>query len=288
MPPRDFGFPHTNQIMTDPPDILICECALGGTLPRERLDSLMRALRDRGVDFAVTPDLCALAATKDGALARWADRPGIGIVACRPRAVRCLFQAAGLALDGEARLVDLRDADADDALRRLGVENAPPPPQPGVAEPVVAAEGPAAPTWFPWFPAIDRERCTSCGQCAEFCLFGVYTIRDGRVVVEHPERCKPHCPACARICPQAAIIFPKHDEAPIDGAPMGSDEEAERPRPARPARAARRRSADAALAERRRRARSRFGGRRLRRCARALPTSVARVAGRRADEEGPP
>jgi ferredoxin len=74
------------------------------------------------------------------------------------------------------------------------------------------------------------------------------------VVVEHPERCKPHCPACARICPKAAIVFAKHDEAPIDGSPVGSDEEAG----ARARRDLHAMLGDdplAALAERRRRAR---------------------------------
>jgi ferredoxin len=38
------------------------------------------------------------------------------------------------------------------------------------------------------------------------------------VVVIHPESCKNNCPACARICPETAIIFPKVGENPINGA----------------------------------------------------------------------
>lgn len=71
--------------------------------------------------------------------------------------------------------------------------------------------------WFPWFPVIDYSRCTSCGQCRDFCLFGVYAQRDGRVTVAHPSKCKPHCPACAKTCPACAIMFPKHNQPPADG-----------------------------------------------------------------------
>ena len=51
-----------------------------------------------------------------------------------------------------------------------------------------------------------------------FCLFGVYEVgENGRVVVKEPGNCKPGCPACARVCPEAAIMFPKYASAPING-----------------------------------------------------------------------
>ena len=72
-----------------------------------------------------------------------------------------------------------------------------------------------------WHPVIDYSRCTGCGQCMQFCLFGVYEL-DGAETVRatHPDNCKPGCPACARICPVGAIMFPlcDRDEA-IAGAP---------------------------------------------------------------------
>jgi NAD-dependent dihydropyrimidine dehydrogenase PreA subunit len=64
--------------------------------------------------------------------------------------------------------------------------------------------------WPSWFPLIDYSRCSGCGQCADFCLFGVYEKSEGRVNVINPVECKNNCPACARICPQTAIIFPKY------------------------------------------------------------------------------
>ncbi len=72
--------------------------------------------------------------------------------------------------------------------------------------------------WKPWFPVIDYERCVNCLQCLSFCLFGVYgTSPEGILEVQHEANCKTGCPACARVCPEAAIIFPKYHSGPING-----------------------------------------------------------------------
>ncbi|MGI5818687.1 MAG: ATP-binding protein [Armatimonadota bacterium] len=70
-----------------------------------------------------------------------------------------------------------------------------------------------------WYPVIDRSRCNSCRHCLQFCLFGVYETQAHRVVAVRPDNCKDGCPACARVCPQGAIIFPLCDEPAIAGAP---------------------------------------------------------------------
>ncbi|MBN2711654.1 MAG: hypothetical protein JXR97_04370 [Planctomycetes bacterium] len=59
-----------------------------------------------------------------------------------------------------------------------------------------------------WYPVIDYGRCVDCGKCSEFCLFGVYKRDKDKVSVARPQMCKPGCPACARLCPKGAIIFP--------------------------------------------------------------------------------
>ena len=41
----------------------------------------------------------------------------------------------------------------------------------------------------------------------------------------NPQSCKNNCPACARICPEAAIIFPKVGESPINGAEISDEDE---------------------------------------------------------------
>jgi Pyruvate/2-oxoacid:ferredoxin oxidoreductase delta subunit len=72
--------------------------------------------------------------------------------------------------------------------------------------------------WKPWFPVIDYDRCTNCMQCLSFCLFGVYGV-DGerRIEVQNQDNCKTNCPACSRVCPEAAIMFPKYKAGPING-----------------------------------------------------------------------
>ncbi|MHB9025565.1 MAG: hypothetical protein ACYC7E_15580 [Armatimonadota bacterium] len=71
-----------------------------------------------------------------------------------------------------------------------------------------------------WYPVVDEEKCEHCGHCLQFCLFGVYTKDGDRVVVTNPDNCKLGCPACSRICPQGAIIFPRYANSPaIAGAP---------------------------------------------------------------------
>lgn len=66
-----------------------------------------------------------------------------------------------------------------------------------------------------WYPVLDKDACLDCGQCLEFCLFDVYTRDEARgVTVQRPDNCKDGCPACARVCPEGAIIFP-HCEIPV-------------------------------------------------------------------------
>jgi Pyruvate/2-oxoacid:ferredoxin oxidoreductase delta subunit len=72
--------------------------------------------------------------------------------------------------------------------------------------------------WKPWFPVIDYDRCTNCMQCLSFCLFGVYGVDDQqRIQVQTQDNCKTNCPACSRVCPEAAIMFPKYKSGPING-----------------------------------------------------------------------
>lgn len=70
-----------------------------------------------------------------------------------------------------------------------------------------------------WYPVIDYSRCTNCMECIDFCLFGVYGVDAlDRILVEQQDSCKKGCPACSRVCPENAIIFPQHKTAAIAGA----------------------------------------------------------------------
>ncbi|WP_437185466.1 ATP-binding protein [Planctomicrobium sp. SH668] len=71
-----------------------------------------------------------------------------------------------------------------------------------------------------WYPVIDYSRCTNCMECIDFCLFGVYGVDTlDRILVEEQDNCKRGCPACSRVCPANAIIFPEHKSPAIAGAP---------------------------------------------------------------------
>jgi NAD-dependent dihydropyrimidine dehydrogenase PreA subunit len=74
-----------------------------------------------------------------------------------------------------------------------------------------------------WYPVIDYSRCTNCMECIDFCLFGVYGVdKLDRILVEHQDNCKRGCPACSRVCPEHAIMFPDYKTPAIAGAPVGA------------------------------------------------------------------
>jgi len=173
--------------MSDNPSILICQCAERRLVD---VDEASRLIAEK--EAVVIPDLCRTAAEKDPILGTAFSQ----IHACHPRAVRALFEFAGHPLPESVSLHDHRTT----------------PPHPHTPAPS-NSPSPA------WYPILDYARCTACGQCFEFCLFGVFEkTKAGRVVVASPESCKDNCPACARICPETAIIFPKVGESPINGA----------------------------------------------------------------------
>jgi NAD-dependent dihydropyrimidine dehydrogenase PreA subunit len=101
---------------------------------------------------------------------------------------------------------------------------------PSVATPAIAANGEPAQAHEPvriveeagrrWYPVIDFSRCTNCMECLDFCLFGVYGVdRAETILVEQPDNCRKGCPACSRVCPENAIIFPQHKSPAIAGSP---------------------------------------------------------------------
>lgn len=57
-------------------------------------------------------------------------------------------------------------------------------------------------------PAIDRQKCTACGKCAEICQFNAISFMKGYPLV-FEELCHG-CGGCARICPGKAIDERQH------------------------------------------------------------------------------
>ena len=90
------------------PRVVLCRCAYYDIIPRASREQILAGLRQSGVALEVVPDLCGLAANRDPRLKTWADGAPLTIVACFPRAVRWLFHAAGVPLNGQARLFNMR------------------------------------------------------------------------------------------------------------------------------------------------------------------------------------
>ncbi|HBC86022.1 MAG TPA: hypothetical protein DCZ94_03620 [Lentisphaeria bacterium] len=165
-----------------------------------------------GKDVLLVPDLCRIAA-KDKALLKKVSSSGeLAVVACFPRAVKALFAYAGIDKKVKLHVFNMRTSSSAEILSKLKVHGS------RSQNETVKECKPDKKSWIPWFPAIEYGRCVNCKQCLSFCLFGVYKLsKDGKVIVAKPENCKTNCPACAKVCPKSAIIFPKYTEAPVNG-----------------------------------------------------------------------
>ncbi len=90
----------------------------------------------------------------------------------------------------------------------------------------LAQAAPSTPVDSParrWYPVIDYSRCTNCMECIDFCLFGVYGVdKTESILVEQPDECRKGCPACSRVCPENAILFPQHKTPAIAGSLIGN------------------------------------------------------------------
>ena len=163
-------------------------------------------------EILVCDDFCAASATANGCLAKaLSGSEAIVVAACQPRAVKALLKYAGIdpAVSDAACVEDRRGNRG--CVRRKGRLELPENPSH-----VKVVDTPDNVPF--WFPVIDRERCEACGACAEFCLFGVYAkVENGVPKVVLPGNCKDQCPACARICPVGAVVFPKFHSPPING-----------------------------------------------------------------------
>jgi Pyruvate/2-oxoacid:ferredoxin oxidoreductase delta subunit len=118
-------------------------------------------------------------------------------------------------------IVNARGADANEVVKKMG--SVPIYPEKIGTDPIYL-DAHAAGDWRPWYPVIDSQRCVQCKKCLGFCLFGVYAMEGDKVRVTNPRACKNNCPACARVCPQLAIIFPKCKDSPINGAPISEQD----------------------------------------------------------------
>ncbi len=190
--------------------IVFCQCQNTALVPENVLHSVREGLKSSSQDVVCVDDLCAMAAEQNELFAQWTRQDNLVVLACFPRAVKALFAHAKTELPASATIFNLRKQPPEKILSELCQDHH--------SERISQTIQASGPDWMPWFPVIDYDRCKNCKQCQNFCLFGVYSMTEaGTVQVSRAHQCKTNCPACARVCPYAAIIFPKYDKSPING-----------------------------------------------------------------------
>jgi hypothetical protein len=101
--------------------ILYCHCAFAQVVPESTKAAVLEGLSGSGLPFDAVPDLCEMSARRDPALAAIASGGETTIVACYPRAVRWLFNAAGAPVPEGMRILNMRVLDAPQVLADLAV-----------------------------------------------------------------------------------------------------------------------------------------------------------------------
>ena len=194
-------------------NLILCACASRSFMDKNRIAAAAAAIKQQGYAVTIEPDLCKSMMQASDKLKQ--DLAKSTVVACHPRALTALFDTLGLTPDNN-QFIDLRDGSVEDVCRDLNIPATY--DESDKAEFMNVINGFAAETGTDaWYPVIDKTRCIECGKCHDFCLFGVYAIVNNKVTVRQPGQCKNNCPACARMCPSKAIIFPKYEKSPING-----------------------------------------------------------------------
>ena len=195
--------------------VIFCNCG-AKLIGSERLDGISEYLNLSKNAFAEISDLCGCSVDrKSETRDLFLEDDEVLIIACYPRAVRLLLENCGI--DHQSRkfsYLNFREMKDYQIFAEISIFFI------GETEKDEVTGFNSNAEWPSWFPMIDYSRCNTCGQCADFCLFAVYEKTDNKVVVVNPKGCKNNCPACGRICPQTAIVFPKYEH---DGAIAGAD-----------------------------------------------------------------
>lgn len=185
--------------------ILFCRCK-AQVVSSEKLDELAAGLMSLDTDVFELQDLCALTVNEKDVL------NSIGknfewkiIIACYPRAIKSMFQQAGIEF-GDFEVLNFKEMTSAEIFSKIESVFQIPKGEARYQVKISDLDVPA------WFPVIDESCCNLCGKCARFCLFGVYSYNRKSLKVVDPLACKDNCPACGRTCPTQAIIFPRLDE----------------------------------------------------------------------------
>lgn len=199
--------------------ILYCKCERNDQTSFSSSDQISEFLAVSGLEYVEVADFCEHVASSSSLIEELEKKSSLTVIACFPRALEWLFYAAGIGIeDKNVTYFNLREQDADTIIGELKKQAD---LTKGTGRNISKGKD-----YFSWYPVIDYDRCTYCGQCLDFCLFGVYERQpDKKIKVVKPSKCKDKCPACARICPHVAIMFPKLAEKPINGSAVIDSED---------------------------------------------------------------
>ncbi|WP_297097746.1 hypothetical protein [uncultured Draconibacterium sp.] len=191
--------------MTNKTCLIFCNCG-AGIISDEKKDELSEAFKPLGVDIYELHDLCAFSLNEKDFLHNLdKDYDKTLIAACYPRAIKNMFEQNGVQLSNY-EVFNFREAGAEQITAELSGKIEEKQDETFYEIKKTDLKVPA------WYPIIDKSRCTLCGQCARFCVFGVYSYNKKSLEVVNPLSCKNNCPACGRTCPASAIIFPRLPE----------------------------------------------------------------------------
>lgn len=198
--------------------IIFCNCG-AGIIAEEKQNMLGKTFKKFNADVFELHDICAFTINeKDflNSMEKQYDKKII--VACYPRAINNIFAQNNISISNY-EVLNFRELAAQEIIETLEEK---------------LEEGSDSLKYYikrssldvpAWYPVIDKSRCTLCGQCARFCVFGVYKFNKKSLEVVNPLSCKNNCPACGRTCPASAIIFPRLPEnSTLSGANPGSKE----------------------------------------------------------------
>ncbi len=104
-----------------PSKILYCHCAYARIVPEDVKNGVLQELTGQ-VDehpFDAVADLCELSAKGDQSLQDYASEPGLKIVACYPRAVKWLFNAAGAKLGEDVSILNMRTESSEEIVSQV-------------------------------------------------------------------------------------------------------------------------------------------------------------------------
>ncbi len=203
--------------------LIYCNCG-AGIITGEKQNALSNVLKELNIQVFELHDICAFSINEKEFLnSLETDYAKKFIVACYPRAIDNIFAQNKIELSNY-EVLNFRELETENILEILKEKVNGSSAESGYE---VKKSSLAVPAWY---PVIDKSRCTLCGQCARFCVFGVYKFNKKSLEVVNPLSCKNNCPACGRTCPASAIIFPRLPEnSSLSGAESGTEEKPVKP-----------------------------------------------------------